>query len=207
MHSDADAELRRTLAAHARSFYLNDWMVGTSGNVSARQGDSSFWITASGRSKGELAESDFLEVGLDGGVLHRFAPSDKPSAETVIHRALYSIVPETRAIYHVHSVEGNLVSGWAEGGSLVLPPLEMIKGFDIWEQDPLVPIPVLRNHLEVPRIAEEIRNLFTVGPPRIPVLVIENHGVTVWARNPTAARNYIELIEYIFRYMAMRGRL
>ena len=53
----------------ARHFYSKDWMVGTAGNLSARLADGSFWITASGRSKGELTTNDFVRVALDGKVL------------------------------------------------------------------------------------------------------------------------------------------
>jgi methylthioribulose-1-phosphate dehydratase len=33
------------------------------------------------------------------------------------------------------------------------------------------------------------------------VLLIRNHGVTVWASSPEVARNYLEVAEFIFRYM------
>lgn len=60
---------------------------------------------------------------------------------------------------------------------------------------------VFANHLQVSRIADEIKQRFTTNPPQIPALLIRNHGVTVWASSPEAAQNYIELVEYIFRYM------
>ncbi len=47
------------LIAPARYFYQQGWMVGTAGNLSVRLPDGSFWITASGKSKGELSVSDF----------------------------------------------------------------------------------------------------------------------------------------------------
>jgi len=33
------------------------------------------------------------------------------------------------------------------------------------------------------------------------VLLIRNHGLTVWANSLGSARNYLEIAEYIFRYM------
>jgi methylthioribulose-1-phosphate dehydratase len=34
-------------------------------------------------------------------------------------------------------------------------------------------------------------------------LLIRNHGVTVWGNSTEQARNHIELVEYIFRYMVL----
>jgi methylthioribulose-1-phosphate dehydratase len=185
----------------AHYFYRKDWMVGTAGNLSARMTDDSFWITASGKAKGELTMSDFVRVTLDGTVLERVSAELKPSAETIIHQVIYSLFPAAQACYHIHSVEANLVSHFTEGNNLPLPALEMIKGFGIWEENPQVSIPVFENHLEVSQIAAEISDRFSTAPPQISALLLRNHGVTVWANSLPSARNYIELVEYIFRYM------
>ncbi|MGL5876254.1 MAG: methylthioribulose 1-phosphate dehydratase [Xenococcaceae cyanobacterium] len=185
----------------ARYFYRQDWMVGTAGNLSARHADDSFWITASGKAKGELSTRDFVCVALDGTILERASANIKPSAETIIHQAIYSLFPAAQACYHVHSIEANLVSHFTEKDDLPLPPLEMVKGLGVWEENPQVTIPVFENYLEVPQIAAEVSDRFSTQLPQVPALLIRNHGVTVWADSLTSARNYVELIEYIFRYM------
>jgi methylthioribulose-1-phosphate dehydratase len=192
---------RSALITSARQFYQLGWMVGTAGNLSARMPNDSFWITASGKSKGQLQEDDFVRVTLDGEVLDMSAPNNRPSAETSIHQAIYSLFPEAKACYHVHSVEANLVSSWVAGDSLPLPSLEMVKGLGVWEENPEVAMPVFENYLEVPRIASAIRDRFSVSPPQIPALLIRHHGVTVWADSPQTAQNYVEVAEYIFRYL------
>ena len=192
---------RESLIYAATHFYQKGWMVGTAGNLSARLPDNSFWITASGRPKGELTEQDFVRVDIDGQVLEKPNPDFHPSAETTIHQAIYQSFPEAKACYHVHSIEANLVSNFTEGNGLLLPSLEMLKGFGIWEENPWVEMPLFVNHLEVKKIADEISDRFLESPPKIPALLIRNHGVTVWAKSPESAYNYIELVEYIFRYM------
>lgn len=194
------------VANHSRDFHRRGWMQGTSGNLSVRHDEESFWITASGRSKGELTEKDFLRVGLDGHVHEKFAEKDKPSAETSIHQVLYRLYPDTGAIYHVHSVENNVVSQMAKLGMLKLPPIEMIKGFNIWDYEPDVSIHVVTNTSEVAKIAAHIEDLFEKEPPQIPAFLIENHGITVWAPTTEKARNYIELIEFIFKVMVERKK-
>ena len=43
--------------------------MGTAGNLSAKEDTQSFWITASGQSKGSLCEQQFLQIGLDGTII------------------------------------------------------------------------------------------------------------------------------------------
>jgi methylthioribulose-1-phosphate dehydratase len=134
-------------------------------------------------------------------VVERFDPADKPSAETSIHRAIYEQVPDVRAVYHVHSVEASIVSHMALGAGAELPPLEMLKGFGIWDDEPQVILPVFDNHADVPRIADEVRARFAAEPPRVPALLIRGHGATVWAGSTISALHYVELLEFVFRYM------
>jgi methylthioribulose-1-phosphate dehydratase len=192
---------RPTLIASAGHFYQLGWMVGTAGNLSARMPDGSFWITASGRNKGQLSIGDFIRIAPDGTVLEQSSADVRPSAETSIHQAIYSLFPDAQACYHVHSIEANLVSRFTDGDTLPLPPLEMLKGLGVWEENPNVAIPVFANHLEVPRIAGDICERFKAASPPMSVLLIRHHGVTVWASSPEGARNYLEVAEYIFRYM------
>lgn len=198
---------RPTLIAAAGQFYQLGWMVGTAGNLSARMPDGSFWITASGRSKGQLSTDDFIRIAPDGTVLEQPLPDIRPSAETSIHQVIYSLFPEAQACYHVHSIEANLVSGLTDGDALPLPPLEMLKGLGIWEENPNVAMPVFANHFEVPRIARDIQERFQAELPPMNALLIRNHGVTVWASSQEEARNYLELSEYIFRYMVAARRV
>ena len=196
-----NANPRFELIEASRYFYHQNWMVGTAGNLSARQADDSFWITASGKSKGELTQNDFVRVTLDGKVLEQASADVKPSAETIIHQTIYTLFPEAQACYHIHSIEANLVSHFTSEDELLLPCLEMLKGLGVWEEKPHVKIAVFENYLEVAKIADQIGDRFSLTPPRIPALLIRNHGVTVWANSLLAARNHIELLEYIFRYM------
>ncbi|ARV57805.1 methylthioribulose-1-phosphate dehydratase [Nostocales cyanobacterium HT-58-2] len=200
MNSPTLIDPRLKLISAARHFYQQGWMVGTAGNLSARLPDGSFWITASGRSKGELELSDFVRIHPNGQI-EQLSPDLKPSAETAIHQVLYTLFPEAHSCFHVHSVEANLVSRFVKGETLPLPQLEMLKGLGVWEENPRCAMPIFANHLQVSRIADEIKERFTITQAQLPALLIRDHGVTVWAPSPEIAHNYIELVEYIFRYM------
>jgi methylthioribulose-1-phosphate dehydratase len=201
------SEPRQQLIEAAALFYQKNWMVGTAGNLSARLNDNSFWITASGKNKGELTEKDFIRIALDGTILEQPTSDIKPSAETSIHQAIYTCFPDAKACYHVHSIEANIISRFTEKNTLKLPSIEMLKGLGIWEENPHIEMPLFDNHFHVPDIAKEITQTFSSTPPKVPLLLIRNHGITVWANSFTTARNYIEIIEYIFRYMILARQL
>lgn len=188
-------------------------MSGTAGNLSLRQADRSYWITASGKSKGALTAGDFLRLGPDGAVLERGHPGDRPSAESSLHTALYTLFPTATACYHVHTVAANVASrlvpeggddGEGEGGEIAelpLPPIEMLKGLGVWEERPAASLAVFPNHAEVPRIAAAVAARFGAAPPRLPGFLIRDHGLTVWGASPQAAMNHLELFDFIFQCM------
>ena len=196
-------KVRRKLIEDATYFHSCGWMMGTAGNLSGRHQANAFWITASGCDKGALKLIDFVEVDLSGEAKSKFRIDAKPSAETSLHQAIYKHVKTAGAVYHVHSVEANIASHFTDAGFLKLPELEMLKAFygiDLKH----AAIPVLENHDNVPDIAVEIENLLKQDSARFPAVLIKNHGVTVWAENQKTARNYVELIEYIFKFMVMK---
>ena len=201
---------RPTLIANARQFYQMGWMVGTAGNLSAKITDNKFWITASGCSKNQLSTDDFvlMTFGSDAGEEYltpiESHPQKRPSAETSIHAAIYKLFPDAQACFHVHSIENNLVSRFSKSDFVALPSLEMLKGLGVWEENPEVIMPIFPNHLKVSRIADEIYLRFKDTKPEVPALLIRDHGVTVWADSLEGATNYLELVEYIFRYMVAK---
>lgn len=195
--------LRAALVEIARDFHTRGWMAGTAGNLSARDDEKSFWITASGCPKGRLEQNDFLLVEIESGtVIEQAAPGLKPSAETAIHRVIYQRFPAARACLHVHSVDACLSAEQAETASLPLPALEMLKGLGIWEQSPKVSLPLFENILEVSKIAEAIQQRFSRDAPVIPALMVRGHGVTVWGGSLQEAYNRVECVEFIMNHLA-----
>jgi len=189
----------------AGHFYQKGWMVGTSGNLSVRVSPDMFLITASGRPKGLLSKDDLVLVrGLDLPLANS-SDRQKPSAEVSIHQAVYSGVDEANAVFHVHSVESNIVSEWAIDHAVLLPPLEMLKGFGVMDPSSGYRVDVLENHLDVAQIAFDLRRLLSntsrFNEGRLPAFLIRHHGLTVWGKDVMDAFHRIELLEYVFRFM------
>ncbi|TDF96809.1 methylthioribulose 1-phosphate dehydratase [Paenibacillus piri] len=187
-------EIKTTLAARG-------WFPATSGNLSIRVGDFSpeqftFAITSSGKDKSVNTPSDFLLVDAQG------KPTEttglKPSAETLIHCEIYRATG-CGAIFHVHTVFNNIVSElfW-ERQSIPVQGVELIKGFNIWEEDAQIEIPILPNYAEIPRIAVLVEKAIV---PRIPGIMLRNHGIYAWGANAFEAKRHLEAFEYLFEYV------
>lgn len=204
MKSLDDLPPRAALVEVARDFHARGWMAATAGNLSVREESDHFWITASGRAKGRLEERDFLLMSVAGGeVVDAVDAGHKPSAETAIHRAVYRLFPAAGACLHVHTVDACLVGERApRGDSLRLAPIEMLKAFDIWQDNPSVDLPLFPNHLQVAAIAADIEARFRARPPALTALLIRGHGATVWGESLQQAYNRLEALEFILAYMA-----
>lgn len=204
MNSFDDLPPRTALVAIAREFHARGWMPGTAGNLSVRDSETSFLITASGRPKGRLDETDFVRIELaSGALLERFEPNAKPSAEASIHSAIYTTCPQAQACLHVHSVDACIVTEnmSEEAGQLPLPPLEMVKGLGVWDENPNIAIPVFSNLAQVPLIAEAISRRFA-QPPNVSALLIRGHGLTCWGKSLQEAYNQLESAEFLMSYIA-----
>lgn len=199
-----DLSPRAALVEIARDFHSRGWMAGTAGNLSARADAEHFWITASGLPKGRLDEDDFLLVRIaDASVVEHTRANQRPSAETTIHAALYALFPPANACLHGHTVAACLASDRLprKATGLRLPPIEMIKGFDIWEQRPKIELPIFANHLDVARIARDIEIRLRRSPPQVSALLVRDHGPTVWGRTLQETYNRFEVLDFLLRYL------
>jgi len=92
--------LRAEVVAAGREMLRLGMVAGTSGNVSARDGDRVL-ITPSGLPYGEMREDDLVALSFDGAVLDG---SREPSSERRVHLAVYAARPDAGALVHSHSV-------------------------------------------------------------------------------------------------------
>jgi L-fuculose-phosphate aldolase len=91
---------RAEVVAAAREMLRLGLVAGTSGNVSAREGDR-VHITPSGLPYGEMEEDDVVTLSLAGELLRGTRP---PSSERRVHLAVYAARPDAGALVHSHSV-------------------------------------------------------------------------------------------------------
>ncbi|AZM78443.1 class II aldolase/adducin family protein [Streptomyces sp. KPB2] len=94
------------LVATARRTVADGLVVGTSGNVSVRVGDTVL-VTPSGVSYDRLAAHDMTGVDLDG---RQVLGTLVPTSELPMHLAVYRADPGARAVVHTHAVHATAVS-------------------------------------------------------------------------------------------------
>lgn len=177
------------------------WFPATSGNMSVRIGTAgtdnlSFAVTSSGKDKSVHGPEDYLIVDQNGQPLEPTAL--KPSAETLIHCEIYKATG-CGAVFHVHTVFNNLVSElYAEKGHIPVQGVELIKAFNIWEENARIEIPILPNYADIPQIARLVDQAIV---PRIPGIVLRNHGIYAWGANAFEAKRHLEAFEFLFEYV------
>ncbi|MFD7059611.1 class II aldolase/adducin family protein [Streptomyces sp. NPDC059906] len=94
------------LVATARRTVSDGLVVGTSGNVSVRVGDTVL-VTPSGVPYDRLAADDATGVDLDG---RQVLGTLVPTSELPMHLAVYRADPGARAVVHTHAVHATAVS-------------------------------------------------------------------------------------------------
>ncbi|MFD2672947.1 methylthioribulose 1-phosphate dehydratase [Marinicrinis sediminis] len=183
------------------------WFPATSGNLSVRVGDFEpnhfqFAITASGKDKSVHTPEDYLLVDEQGKPFMETAL--KPSAETLIHCEIYRLTG-CGAIYHVHTMGNNLVAElFPEQDVIPISGVELIKAFNIWEEDAEIQVPVLPNYAQIPRIAELIEGVLN---PQVPGILLRNHGIYAWGKTPFEAKRHLEAFEFLFEYLIRKASL
>lgn len=116
MYAQSPAPLAERVIAVARSLHASGAVVGSLGNVSARDGDG-FLITPTRRPYMETEPGDLVRVGPDGSA----EGAHPPSREWRLHAAVYARRPDVGAVVHTHSPHA---TAWSFLGEDLEPSLE-----------------------------------------------------------------------------------
>jgi methylthioribulose-1-phosphate dehydratase len=182
-------------------FATRGWFPGTSGNLSIRVGefqpdDFQFAVTASGKDKTVHTPEDYLFVDQDGKPCE--ATRLKPSAETLIHCEIYKLTG-AGAIFHIHSVYNSVISEYFwDRKSVPVDGVELIKGFNIWDEEAHIEIPIVSNFAHIPSIVPEVTDRID---KKIPGILLRKHGIYAWGANAFEAKRHLEAFEFIFEYV------
>lgn len=185
-----------TLRQIKEEFASRGWFPATSGNLSLRIRKGNIAITASGKDKSKNTPEDFLVVDIQGNPV--YATDLKPSAETLIHTAIYEKYPNVAAVFHVHTLENNLISSfYHEEKVFQMKGHELIKALGKWEEGAEVSLPIVENIGHIPTLAQTVKEKIHGDAPGV---LIHNHGIYVWGENAFAAKRYLEAFEFLFAY-------
>lgn len=172
------------------------WLRATSGNVSVRLDDESLVITVSGTDKQVARDDDLLWLGPTGTIQ---SGTGRPSAETVIHQAVYATVPEAGAVAHVHTVFNNLVGQHED--FVTVTDHEMLKALGHWDEGGSLSLPVLPNLADLNRLAGVVARRLD---PAVPGILLRRHGLYAWGPDAAAVLRHVEAWEFLFEWVYYR---
>lgn len=197
-----DESARAVLAGVGRCFDARGWVPATGGNFSVRLTDGSVVLTASGTHKGDLAADDFVQVDAAGS---RCCGVGNPSYETQLHLAVYRRLPQVRAVLHVHSVAGTVLSRRHKTVSLC--------GYELLKVLPGTPgpaqwcgIPVFDNDQDIARLAGRLEARLR-AEPLLAAFLIAGHGLYAWGTTVAEARHRVEALEFMFECEVIEERM
>jgi L-fuculose-phosphate aldolase len=170
-----------TLARYCRKVYERGLSPATSGNVSLRDGERVF-ITPTGFCLGEVEADDMVEMTLAG---EQLSSRHKPSTEWAIHRELYIVRPDVRAVLHAHPPKATAL---AAAHKTIDQPLiaEVIISLG---EIPLVPYTLPGTDALAHLVGEHIGNANAV--------LLANHGAIAVGRSMQDAFYHLEFLESI----------
>ncbi len=201
MADNAKDKLAGELAEAGREFYRRGWVLGTSGNFSmllARR-PLRISVTASGIEKGNLDETNFLELDDDAEILQGFG---KPSAETLLHLCIYRHVPRARSILHTHSVWGTILSDhFYESGFIEIEGYEMLKGLSgVTTHEHRERVPIVDNSQDYVALSHVIENVLRENP-ECHGIYLRRHGLYTWGETVADAKRHVEIFEFLFEVL------
>lgn len=200
-----DKEFQRKAAEIIKAgAFLNSkgWVPATSSNFSSRLSDGRVAITVSGYHKGELSPEAIMLVDAEGQAVDRTL---RPSAETLLHTALYKRFAGVGAVLHTHSVNATVLSRLAEG-QLVFQDYELLKAFaGVDTHETSIIVPIFPNDQNIPRLVAKVEAYMDSHPP-IHGYLIAGHGLYTWGQTMAEALRHIEAFEFLFQCeLTMQG--
>lgn len=165
---------------------IGKWIVqknmtwGTSGNVSMRGDDGKFYITASGTTIGDLLEEDIIVCDIDGKVT---CGKGKPSKETGMHLEIYKRRPDINVIIHSSPFYSTLCacSDIKLENNLFIESMYYISHVSY----------VKYQHAGSKELVDDVAKVCTESN----IILMKNHGVTVYDINVKEAKTALEVLE------------
>ncbi|MFC4811152.1 class II aldolase/adducin family protein [Paenibacillus sp. GCM10023250] len=181
-------ETAAELRAAGKYMMDNGLAWGNAGNISARLGDGSFLITATGTFLGELGQDDFAVCSLTSGGADAIpGTGKKPSKEVPMHAAVYEERPDIGAVLHASPFYSTLFACASEPVSSGLF-VETMYYLERIER-------VGYHHPGSAALGEAVR----AKAKSANVLLLENHGVLVYDSNVKEARMALQTLEMACR--------
>lgn len=189
-------QIAKELIAAGQALHAQGCVPATSGNLSARVDAKRVAITVSGCHKGHLTMDDIMLVDLQGQSLD----GKKPSAETLLHTALYVRYPGLGAVLHSHSPNAVLASRLF-ADAVVLKDHELLKALNgITTHESEVVLPIFDNDQDIAQLADEVDGYLAANDEADTdcyAYIIAGHGLYTWGESVAEAQQHHEALEFL----------
>ena len=179
-------KIKTFLKENARHAYGLGLVWGTSGNMSMRKDAKSFFITASGKSLGDLTARDMVPCRID---------NDKPnkaSMEWKLHSEIYRNRSDVNAVFHSQPTYSTLIACAKDkkiDTSLIPESIAYLNKIEV--------VPYC--HAGSIELAEKCGK----GAKRADVLLLENHGVVALGSSLEDVINKTQTLEFLCRLIVL----
>ncbi|MGM9987373.1 MAG: methylthioribulose 1-phosphate dehydratase [Bacillaceae bacterium] len=174
-----------------------DWFYGTSGNLSVKTSSDplTFLITAENKDRRKSCDDEFIVVNKYGVPV--FEATVEPSYEAMVHAEIYKQT-DAECVLHVHTVDNNVISEiYGHKGEIILQNNEMLKKFGLNDVDLSLTIPIIENN---DNINKQIGSYKPYLNGNQGIVLVKNHGITVWAPSALEAKKRLEVVEFLISY-------
>ncbi|MBL8669066.1 MAG: aldolase [Alphaproteobacteria bacterium] len=188
-----EAKLRDQVCLWAKRLYDRRLVHGTSGNLSVRLPDGGWLVTPTNSCLGDLDPDKLSKLDASG----RLVAGDAPSKESFLHRCVYDVRSDARAIVHTHSTHSVAVS-CIDGVDArnVLPP---ITAYHVMRVGDLPLVPYYRPGDE--SLALAVKELAV----RHAAVLLANHGPVIAGKALDAAVHALEELEETAKIYLLLG--
>jgi len=175
------ADIARSIVLICHKVYDKGFVTATDGNVSARLESGNILVTPTALNKGQVGESDLVEVKPDGSPV---TLSKRASTELDMHLFIYQQRPDVKAVVHAHPPHA---TGFATAHIPLTACLfpEVIVG--------LGAIPLA--HYATPS-TKEVSESLAPHVKTADAILLANHGVVAYGRDVEDAFFKMEKVEH-----------
>lgn len=171
--------------------YSRGWNAGTAGNFSVRGSNGILWQSPSGVPKGKMQSRQFIPVSI-ASCQSIWPVSPRPSAEMPLHAGIYRELPWVNAVVHVHPPHA--VRASKDRAQLSFVEKEMNKAFGVDTHETEIVVPIIPNTQDMLNLGASVAQHLKPG---LPVLLLREHGIYAFGKEPQDALNLIESLEYL----------
>lgn len=173
--------LRQELTEICHKVYEKGFVAAYDGNLSVRIDEKRILITPSGKNKGDVEETDLLEIDYHGNLLQG---EGKVSTEAKIHLTAYEKRPDVSAVIHCHPVYSTAFATIGEGLMRPIFPEVVLS---------LGKVPLCKYGTPS---TDDLPNSMLPYIDYVWALLLENHGAVTLGKNIKGAYFRMEKLEH-----------